>query len=170
MRLKFYLLLLFIILLNQNNASESPFIFPRTIYIKNQETFNMIKIETSIPKDQISLYFKLSSEKNYSHCYSDYNTSIFNCLVNKKGEYYFKYKYKKEEIKIENKVSIYESLNDIFNIIPSKDSKCFYNKELLSYTLNLKENVKVNLNNIQLYAYSPISEIMKHYRRKKNKI
>ena len=47
-------------------------------------------------------------------------------------------------------------MTDIFNITPSRETKCLFDDEKISFTVEtINENLTINLSNIQVFAYAP---------------
>ena len=153
------LIILFLPYTIQQSSIE--FNFPRTIYMIPKIENKLVNVTSSIPNNEIKLFYTHQTEDFTNYCSSDSdNSKMFNCVFSKYGTYKFTYEYQNENKTLDNIVQIFSSLNDIFTITKTRDTSCLYKKEPFQYTLNPKNGVIVDFNNIQVYAYSKINPII----------
>ena len=161
--MKNFLTFLIILFLSYSFQSSIDFNFPRTIYMIPKIENKLINVTSSIPNNEIRLFYTHQTENFTKYCSADSdNLIVFNCVFSKYGTYKFTYEYQEEKITLDNIVQIFSSLNDIFTITKTRETSCLYKKEPFQYTLNPKKGVIVDFNNIQVYAYlkkNPIKNI-----------
>ena len=160
MKIKINLPLIFLFLLSlsyEDNEGPIKFEFKKTHYIKPAPGTKLIPVKTSITNNICKLYI------NGTECIAnEEEKSMFYCPVQEIGEYTFSYLYNKSEYQISQNISIYSSMNDIFNITPSRETKCLFDDETISYTLEvINENISINFSNIQVFAYAPENQYNK---------
>ena len=165
MKNKINFLILFLFLLSfsyEENEGPIGFEFKKTIYIKPTPGTKLIPVKTSRTNNICRLYI------NGTQCIAnEEEKSMFYCPVQELGVYNFSYIFNKTEYQILQNISIFSSMEDIFIITPSRETKCLFDDETLSYTLEvLNENISVNFSNIQIFAYAPEN---KHNKVKVNK-
>ena len=127
-----------------NEETTINFIFPRTIYIKKDLKRKVIKISSSEIKKEDSRDIKLyisnlnstDTNEKYIQCGNINDSSNFYCILTINGTYDFKYKVNDEKfINLEEKIYVFNSINEIFYYSSSRDTDCYYNKESFSYLL-----------------------------------
>ena len=154
MKNKINFLMLFLFLLSfsyEENEGPIGFEFKKTIYIKPTPGTKLIPVKTSRTNNICRLYI------NGTQCIAnEEEKSMFYCPVQEIGVYNFSYIFNKTEYQILQNISVFSSMEDIFIITPSRETKCLFDDETLSYTVEVvNENISVNFSNIQIFAYAP---------------
>ena len=134
------LLILFLFLLSfsyEENEGPLGFEFKKTLYIKPTPGTKLIPVKTSRTNNICRLYI------NGTQCIAnEEEKSMFYCPVQELGVYSFSYIFNKTEYQISQNISIFSSMDDIFKITPSRETKCLFDDETLSYTVEvLNKNI-----------------------------
>ena len=160
----YFFLLLNILCQNQIAVTQIQFTFQRTIYVKTNNKTKVIPIKTlnDTEKYDIKLFItenSINKTENYIQCgHGTNDTTIFHCTITKNGTYYFRYKCDDENYQYLNqKVYVYNSLDEILTFTQSRNTSCYYHNEIFSYTLTINKRVDISYSNINVYAYYPKS-------------
>ena len=148
-----FLITLFISISNQ----ELKFIFSRTLFVTNNSSVLVtIMFEKQFSDDKIK--FSLKDKNEYSECTKYY--TYFNCSLNSKGIFKFKYYYNNNtEIELDKKVYVYDSFDKLFNISIERNASCYFINEKIIYKLIEKESKIID--NIDIILQNDKNEIIK---------
>ena len=157
------ILLIFLFLISIGIAQEEEeiiFKFPKTHYVKSNTAKKVIEVNSSISNDNLTLYINNTAKNEMTKCTPKKDDlNIFYCFISSYGEYKFNYTFNNKNYQYDQSLFVVSSYEKLFKITPSRISNCFYHKEIFSYTVELTNEYSdsIDLNNIQVFAYSPKS-------------
>ncbi len=157
------ILLIFLFLISICIAQEEEeiiFKFPKTHYVKSNTAKKVIEVNSSISNDNLTLYINNTAKNEMTKCTPKKDDlNIFYCFISSYGEYKFNYTFNNINYQYDQSLFVVSSYEKLFKITPSRNSNCFYHKEIFSYTVELTNEYSdsIDLNNIQVFAYSPKS-------------
>ena len=156
-KILFVLLYLVYISLTQNTLNLN---FPKMHYVNPDSVKKVIEVTSSISKADLTLNIENNVNNDIKKCTPKNDDDfVFYCFISSIGEYKFNYIYNSKSYIYDKSIFVVSSYEKLFKITPSRNSNCFYHKEIFSYTVELTNEYSdsIDLNNIQVFAYSPKS-------------
>ena len=132
--------------------------FPKIHYVNQNSEKKVIEVISSIPNNIMTLNINHIKNKNSQQCTpKNDDEKIFYCFISSIGEYNFNYIYNGKTGIYAKSIFVVSSYKDLFTITPSRNSNCYFHKESISYTVQVNQRYlkSIDLNNIQIFAYSP---------------
>ena len=108
--------------------------------------------------NEFTLKINNIAKKEITECSpKEKNLTIFYCFISSYGEY--KFDCDNGKYNCDQSIFVYSSYEELFKITPLRDTDCLFHKESFSYTVEINEENpnSIDLNNIQIFAYSPKS-------------
>ena len=159
MKTNFFIFLFIIISITKQQENEeigklenpATFTFNKTVYILGNSVKKVIPVYANRTNNVLDLYI------NGTLCEPKYNEKFaFYCPITEIGFYTFSYQYNSTNYTIPQEIFVVNKMTDIFNITPSRETKCLFDDEKISFTVEaINENLTINLSNIQVFAYAP---------------
>ena len=172
------ILITFLFLLSICIGQEEVFFkFPKRHYVKSNTAKQVIEVNSSIPNNNLTLYINNLAKNEKTKCSSKKDDlNIFYCFISSYGEYKFSYTFNETNYVYNENLFVYSSYEklfkissknskcyfhneELFKITPLRETDCLFHKENFSYTveINQKNPNSIDLDNIQIFAYSPKS-------------
>ncbi len=158
-KILFVLLYLVCICLSQNTLLLK---FTKRHYVNPDSVKKVIEVTSSISNQLLTLYIENVAKNDIKQCTPKNNdASVFYCFISSIGKYNFIYLHNSQNNTYAQSIFVVSSYIDLFTITASRDSNCYIHEESISYTVKVKTPYlnSIDLNNIQIFAYSPKSII-----------
>ena len=132
--------------------------FRKRHYVKSDTNKKVIEVSSSIPNNEFTLKINNIAKKEITECSpKEKDLTIFYCFISSYGEY--KFDCDNGKYNCDQSIFVYSSYEELFKITPLRETDCLFHKESFSYTVEINEENpnSIDLNNIQIFAYSPKS-------------
>ena len=136
--------------------------FTKRHYVNPDSVKKVIEVTSSISNKLLTLKIENKANDDIKQCTPKNNDDfVFYCFISSIGQYNFKYIYDNIPSTYGESIFVVSSYTNLFTITPSRHSNCYFHKEIFSYTVQVNEPYlkSIDLNNIQIFAYSPKSII-----------